>query len=204
MKKLLKHIYFGFRKKLMPNIYRTAGTAAPITLTNLFYQKILRINGSAYWPMHYTSTVSGVENIKIGIGTAPGLSPGCYIQGLGKIFIGDYTIVAPNVGIISANHVVTDYRKHKEGVVKIGSYCWIGMNAVVMPNVILGDYTIVAAGAIVTKSFEDGYCIIAGNPARVIKKLDKTECNHYQNEYKYYGFVPAEDFPKFKERNLSL
>tara|TARA_R110001592_G_scaffold45986_2_gene146686 strand:- start:15948 stop:16562 length:615 start_codon:yes stop_codon:yes gene_type:complete len=203
MKKLLKLIYLGFRQIFIPHIYRTANSAAPITLTNLFYQKILRINGSAYWPMHYTSKVSGVENIKIGIGTAPGLSPGCYIQGLGKIYIGDYTIVAPNVGIISANHEITDYRKHKEGVVRIGSYCWIGMNAVVMPNVILGDYTIVAAGAIVTKSFENGYCVVAGNPARVIKQLDKTACMHYQNEYKYYGYLPAEVFPKFQERNLS-
>lgn len=204
MKKILKFIYFGLRKKIMPNIYRTAGTAAPITLTNLFIQKILRINGRAYWPMHFTSRVSGVENIKIGIGTAPGLSPGCYIQGLGKIYIGDYTIVAPNVGIISANHEITDYRKHKEGIVKIGSYCWIGMNAVVMPNVTLGDYTIVAAGCIVTKSFEDGYCIVGGNPARVIKNLNKSECEHYQNEYKYYGYVPEECFDKFRKNNLMV
>lgn len=204
MKKILKLIYFGFRKRLMPRIYRTANSAAPITLTNLFYQKILRINGSAYWPMHYTSKVSSVENIKIGIGTAPGLSPGCYIQGLGKIYIGDYTIVAPNVGIISANHEITDYRKHKGGVVKIGSYCWIGMNAVVMPNVILGDYTIVAAGSIVTKSFENGYCIIGGNPARIIRILDRSACEHYQNEYKYYGYVPAECFEEFRKNKLTV
>lgn len=204
MKKLLKIIYFWLRKNLTPNIYRTAGTAAPITLTNLLYQKILRINGSAYWPMHYTSTVTGVKNIKIGIGTAPGLSPGCYIQGLGKIYIGDYTIIAPNVGIISANHVVTDYRQHKEGVVKIGSYCWIGMNAVVMPNVTLGDYTIVAAGAVVTKSFEDGYCVIAGNPARIIKHLDRASCVYYHNEYKYFGYIPEHCFGDFIKKNLSV
>ena len=188
----------------MPNIYRTAGTAAPITLTNLFYQKILRINGSAYWPMHYTSTVSGVENIKIGIGTAPGLSPGCYIQGLGKIYIGDYTIIAPNVGIVSANHELTDYRLHKNGVVDIGHYCWIGMNAVIMPNVVLGDYTIVAAGSIVTKSFESGYCVIAGNPARVIKNLDRESCEHYQNDFKYYGYIPETKFKNFRSKKLCV
>ena len=36
----------------------------------------------------------------------------------------------------------------------------------------LGNYTIVGAGAVVTKSFEEGYCVIAGNPAKIIKKLN--------------------------------
>lgn len=204
MKSFLKFMYFGFIKTFMPRISGTASSAAPITLSNLFYQKILRINGSAYWPMHFTSKVSGVKNIKIGIGTAPGLSPGCYIQGMGKIFIGDYTIVAPNVGIISANHELTDYRKHNEGTVNIGSYCWIGMNVVVMPNVVLGDYTIVAAGTVVTKPFKDGYCVIGGNPARIIKHLDKSECQHYQNEYQYYGYISAEKFPAFRKKKLAV
>jgi acetyltransferase-like isoleucine patch superfamily enzyme len=38
----------------------------------------------------------------------------------------------------------------------------------ILPGVTLGDYTIVGAGSIVTKSFKDGYCVVAGNPARVI------------------------------------
>lgn len=204
MKKRIKKYISRFLNLLLPHVYKTSGTAAPITLSNLFYQKLLRINGSAYWPMHYTSKVSGVANIKIGIGTAPGLSPGCYIQGGGKILIGDYTIVAPNVGIISANHDLTDYREHKKGTVNIGRYCWIGMNAVVLPDVVLGDYTIVAAGALVTKSFECGYCVIGGNPARVIKNLNIEDCVYYENKYKYYGFVPAKKFESYRKKKLSV
>jgi acetyltransferase-like isoleucine patch superfamily enzyme len=138
--------------------------------------------------MHFSSVVSGVDSIKIGIGTAPGLSPGCYIQGIGGIEIGDYTIVAPNVGIISANHLLHDYSKHiKKGVI-IGKYCWIGMNSTVMPGVNLGDHTIVAAGSVVTKSFIEGYCVIAGNPARIIKKIEKTSCIESKNKYLYKGY----------------
>lgn len=53
------------------------------------------------------------------------------------------------------------------------------MSAVILPGVTLGDFTIVGAGAIVAKSFEEGYCVIAGNPARIIKQLNREECNAF-------------------------
>jgi acetyltransferase-like isoleucine patch superfamily enzyme len=53
------------------------------------------------------------------------------------------------------------------------------MGAIVLPSVKLGDFTIVGAGAVVTKSFPEGYCVIAGNPARIIKQLNKTECEAF-------------------------
>ena len=53
----------------------------------------------------------------------------------------------------------------------LGEQCWIGMNSVILPGVKLGIHTIVGAGSVVTKSFEDGFCIIAGNPAKIIRKI---------------------------------
>lgn len=53
----------------------------------------------------------------------------------------------------------------------IGKKCWIGMNAIILPGVKLGDNTIVGAGSVVTKSFPDGNLVIAGNPAKIINKL---------------------------------
>ncbi len=99
---------------------------------------------------------------------------GCYFQAMnGKITIGKGTYIAPNVGIITANHDFGDLDHHLTGKdVIIGEKCWIGMNSVILPGVALGNQTIVGAGSIVTHSFEEGHCVIAGNPARIIRTLD--------------------------------
>lgn len=198
-RKIIKGIYHVLLKLFFNPIFETKGTSCPITFAVFFYQKILGINRQAYWPVHFTSKVTCVENIFVGIGSAPGLAPGCYIQGIGKIHIGNYTLVAQNVGIISANHNIYDMRIHERDSVKIGSYCWIGMNAVVLPGVELGDFTVVGAGSVVTKSFPDGYCIIAGNPAKLISRLDPEKCIRYHNRYEYHGYYSKRKFNhKFK------
>ena len=46
------------------------------------------------------------------------------------------------------------------------------MNSVILPGVILGDGTVVESGAVVTKAFTDGHCVIAGNPAKLLRKID--------------------------------
>jgi len=183
---------------------KVRNTAAPISLRTLFFQKIVGINAEAYWPTHFTSVISNPRNILIGVGTAPGLSPGCYIQGLGIIIIGNYTIIAPNVGIISANHSVKDHRQHIKGKVEIGNYCWLGMNAIILPDVTLGDHTVVAANSVVTKSYPDGYCIIAGSPARIIKTLNREEIVNFENDNKFIGYIPVNKFERFRKRYLNV
>ncbi len=61
--------------------------------------------------------------------------------------------------------------------VNIGEKCWIGMNSVILPGVTLGTNTIVGADSIVTKSFPEGFCVIAGNPAKIIKAIKNNEVN---------------------------
>jgi acetyltransferase-like isoleucine patch superfamily enzyme len=184
-------------------IHETRDTQTPITARMWFLQKALGFNRDVYWPVHFTSIVSGSwRNVYCGIETCPGFSPGCYIQAIGKIYIGDYTQIAPNVGIISANHNLHDNRKHIVSEVRIGSYGWIGMNAVILPGVILGDFTIVGAGAVVTKSFEEGYCVLAGNPARMVRKLDPAQCVRHHSAFEYNGYVKHTDFEAFRQRYL--
>lgn len=201
LKKLIKNLFF---KDLYKKIIETSKNQTPIKFKMWFYQKILGFNKEAYWPMHFTSIVTGVENIYAGIDTSPGYMPGCYIQGIGKIHIGDYTQISANVGIITANHDLYDSRKHMPDSVVIGKYSWIGMNAMILPGVVLGDFTIVGAGSVVTKSFADGYCVIGGNPAKVIKILDKDRCVPFKNEYEYFGYLTHEEFSIYRSKYLNI
>lgn len=100
-------------------------------------------------------------------------SDGSYFQAWeADIVIGKGTYIARNVGIITNNHDFNDLTKRAVGKdVIIGERCWIGMNSVILPGTILGEHTIVGAGSVVTKSFLEGDLIIAGNPAKVIRKI---------------------------------
>lgn len=89
----------------------------------------------------------------------------------GKIKLGKGVRIAPHVHIITQNHDLYDLAKAAPAKdVIIGANSWIGAQSVILPGVILGDHTIVGAGSIVTKSFP-GNCIIAGNPAKIIRYL---------------------------------
>lgn len=149
-------------------------------LTDFLFRRILRQNGDVGWAVHHTSTIHSAHLIKRGKNVYPGDSPGVYINARNGVTIGDYTNVGPNVGIISSNHDFVNNDVHtKTAPIEIGRFCWLGMGAVVLPEVQLGDFTIVGAGAIVTKSFPEGYCVIAGNPAKLIKQLNRIECETF-------------------------
>lgn len=188
MNRLLLFMIKLFNRKLYQNIEESALSQNPIKANMWFFQKILGFNRKAQWPMHHTSIVTGSQNVKLGVDTAPGYMPGCYIQAIGKISIGDYTQISSNVGLITANHKLHDSRQHNIENITIGSYCWIGMNSVILPGVTLGDHTVVGAGSVVTKSFPEGNCVIAGNPAKIIKFIDESELVKFENKNKFIGY----------------
>lgn len=177
------------RTPVVRAIRATRGTGARIRWGGLFAQKVLRLNGGVYWPVHFTSVIVYPKRIRVGIGTAPGLSPSCYIQGNHGIEIGDHTLVGPGVGIISTNHALDDFTRHEPSPpVRIGSNCWLSMNCVILPGTVLGDHTIVAAGAVVTSSFPEGRCVVGGVPARELRKLRDDELSFGRVETPYVGF----------------
>ncbi|MCA6065042.1 acyltransferase [Thalassolituus marinus] len=98
--------------------------------------------------------------------------PGVYYQNFdAKIVIGKGSYIAPNVGIITANHNLVDLDLHSPGKdVVLGENCWVGMNSMILPGVVLGPRTVVAAGAVVTKSFIEGDVVLAGVPAVVVSE----------------------------------
>jgi acetyltransferase-like isoleucine patch superfamily enzyme len=132
----------------------------------------LGANKGVRFPVSPRIKVSGYRNIQFSpddLMVFQGV--GNYFQsfGTGKIIIGRGVYIAQNVGIITMNHDVNDPDLHVQAKdVVIGEKCWIGMNAMILPGVVLGDKTTVGAGSVVTKSFTEGNCIVAGNPAKLI------------------------------------
>ena len=122
---------------------------------------------------------------------------GCYMQGRGKLFLGDYVEIASNVCIISGNHDVYDQDSADLRETIIGDNCWIASNVTILAGVVLGPRTIVGAGSVVTKSYPEGYCIIAGNPAKVIRNIDASKVVTPKDDLEFYGYLPAYKFKQY-------
>lgn len=136
-----------------------------------FVQKIFRINSHVTWPVHPTTMVNRADKINPG-SRAPGLSISCYLDGRNGIEFGNNVWVGPRVSIISMNHDLNDYSKFIQGKpIIIGDDCLLTANCVILPEVELGPNTVVAAGAVVSNSFPEGNVVLAGVPAKVIKRL---------------------------------
>lgn len=137
-----------------------------------FKQKVLGYNRKVPWPVHFTSQVKCPKKIKRGT-KYPGFAKGCYIDGRNGIIFEENVITGPHVSIISQNHNPLDYNQYLSAKpIRIKKNSWLSSGCIILPEVELGEHTLVAAGAVVTKSFPEGNQIIGGNPAKVIKKLD--------------------------------
>lgn len=90
------------------------------------------------------------------------------------VTIGDNVFIGPNVSIYTACHPI-EPQPRNTGVewaepVTIGSNVWIGGSVTILPGVTVGDNSVVGAGSVVTKDVEP-YTVVAGNPARIIKRI---------------------------------
>lgn len=111
------------------------------------------------------------------IGENCGIS-GSTIYAMESIEIGDETLVGANCKILDNDFHPLDAVKRRENrvedikkrPVKIGKRCFIGTNSIILKGSILGDNCVVGAGSVVSGVFPDN-CVIAGNPAKVIKQL---------------------------------
>lgn len=130
-----------------------------------------------YFPVAKNVRISNGKNLSFDVSSLNVFQqPGCFYQNYEEmITIGKDVHIAANVGIITQNHNPQNPEQHLPGKeVFIGDHCWIGMNAVILPGVHLGPYTTVGAGSVVTHSFE-GNCVVAGNPAKMIRKFEICE-----------------------------
>ena len=98
------------------------------------------------------------------------------------IYVGDYTMIAPNVVIATAGHPINPELREKAYQfnlpVHIGRNCWIGAGALIMPGVTIGDNTVIGAGSVVTKDIPANV-IAVGNPCRVLREIGEHDKEFY-------------------------
>ena len=124
-----------------------------------------------------TIIVSRTEEAKINIGNNVGIS-GATIYARKSISIGDNTLIGGNVKIFDNDfHPVEVEARNKDDKdairtreVIIGKDCFIGCNTIILKGTQIGDGSVVGAGSVVCGDFASGV-VIAGNPAKIIKKI---------------------------------
>ena len=103
------------------------------------------------------------------------------------IYIGDYTLIGPNVTIATAGHPINPELREKayqfNRSIRIGKNCWIGAGAVILPGVTIGDNTVIGAGSIVTKDIPANV-VAVGNPCKVLREIGEHDKEYYFKDCK--------------------
>lgn len=104
------------------------------------------------------------------------INSGCHFQDQGGITIGDGSLIGHNVVLATINHDLypMNQRKNHYAPIVIEDHVWIGSNATILPGVTIGRWSVVAAGAVVTKDVEP-FTVVGGVPAKEIRKINYKE-----------------------------
>ena len=135
----------------------------------IFIDKKVRIFPHLRMETHFNGSIHIQEDVVI--------SQNVHITSAGKLLIGKKSLILANVFITNIDHHYQEIGRHvveQEYMVKetvIGENCFIGMGAAIMAGTKLGKQCIVGANSVVRGEFPD-YCVLAGAPARIIKKYD--------------------------------
>jgi len=112
------------------------------------------------------------------------------------IYVGDYTMIGPGVTIATAGHPIQPELR-RNGMqynipVHIGTNCWIGAGAIILPGVTIGDNTVIGAGSVVTKDVPANV-VAVGNPCRVLRFISQRDDQFYYKDKK----IPQELYEKY-------
>ena len=98
------------------------------------------------------------------------------------IYIGDNTMLGPNVVIATAGHpilpVLREIGYQYNAPVKIGKNCWLGAGVIVLPGVTIGDNSVIGAGSVVTKDIPNNV-VAVGNPCKVLREIGEKDKKYY-------------------------
>lgn len=139
-------------------------------ISNIRWRSLVKVFGSNVIILSGTKIIAP-HNLEIGDFTWIGHN--CFIMAGANISIGKWCQIANNVIITTTNHKIDGNKYYGNVVVKeifIGDNVWIGSNSIILPGIKIGDNSVIAAGAVVTKDVPSNK-IYAGVPAKEIKDL---------------------------------
>lgn len=187
----VKDVIGGFREEAEENVRRDA-------YANELFQEAVRIGMELNTIYHTPEELREIMSRLIGkkvddsfrmfppfytdfgknitIGKDVFINSGCHFQDQGGIEIGDGALIGHNVVLATINHDLNpkENRKNHYAPIRIGAHVWIGSNATVLPGVTIGDYAVVAAGAVVTRDVP-AMTVVGGVPAGVLRTIQEEE-----------------------------
>ena len=96
----------------------------------------------------------------------------------GNIYIGDHTMLGPNVTLATANHPIEPGLRERalqyNKDIRIGRNVWIGAGSIVVPGVSIGDNSVIGAGSVVTRDIPENV-VAVGNPCRVLREIGERD-----------------------------
>lgn len=121
-----------------------------------------------------------ISSERITIGNNCKINSRVFMNGRSGITIGDNVTLSYGAKLISTGYDVEHWMKTGERIhfddkpIYIGDNCWIGTDAIILPGVkITGEFVVIGAGAVVTKDITESRVLVAGNPAKIVKRYDE-------------------------------
>jgi acetyltransferase-like isoleucine patch superfamily enzyme len=155
-----------------------------VYLNGLGKQKLLfgnNVSIGAFSRIIISTSLNNIGN-HITIGNNVGIGEFAYLGGAGGLTIGDDCIVGQYLSCHPENHVFDNGSVliRQQGItrkgISIGKNCWIGSKVTILDGVQIGDGCVIAAGAVVTKSFPPN-SVIGGVPAKILAQRNKQSVN---------------------------
>ena len=192
----VKDVIGGFREEAEENVRRDA-------YANELFQEAVRIGMELNTKYHTPEELREIMGRLIGkqvdrsfrmfppfytdfgknitIGKDVFINSGCHFQDQGGIEIGDGALIGHNVVLATINHDLNpkENRRNHYAPIRIGAHVWIGSNATILPGVTLGDYAVVAAGAVVTRNVP-AMTVVGGAPAKVLKVVQEEKEDRHE------------------------
>jgi maltose O-acetyltransferase len=161
--KIIRRLLYFFKEFLVKYLANNIVNKIPsYIIRHSYYKFFCRIKIGKGASIHMNTFIDG-KNVIIGKNSV--INRFCYLDGRGKLVIGDNVSISPHVHIITVSHDMNSpYFDNVFKKVEIKNYVWIGTRVIVLQGITIGEGAVIGAGSVVTKDVEP-YTFVAGVPA---------------------------------------